>query len=66
VPVDEDTAKLLKKRTLTALYNENPAWLRALHDELDRVVLGAYGLPPDATKPAILERLLALNAERAD
>ncbi len=65
LPVDEDTAKLLKKRTLTALYNDNPAWLRELHDELDRVVLGAYGLPADATKPAILEHLLTLNMARS-
>ena len=45
VPVDEDAAKPLRKRTLTALYNEPPTWLRELHAELDRAVLGAYGLP---------------------
>ena len=37
----------LKKRTLTALYNEREAgrasWLNHLHRELDRAVLAAYG-----------------------
>jgi hypothetical protein len=34
----------LKKRTLTNLYNERPTWLRLAHLELDRAVLGAYGV----------------------
>jgi hypothetical protein len=48
LPVDEAVEKELRKRTLTALYNEAPTWLRDLHDELDRAVLAAYGLPGDA------------------
>ena len=32
----------LKKRTLTNLYNERPAWLRLAHEKLDRAVLIAY------------------------
>ncbi len=32
----------LKKRTLTNLYNERPAWLRLAHLALDRAVLNAY------------------------
>jgi hypothetical protein len=32
----------LKKRTLTNLYNERPAWLRLAHEKLDRAVLAAY------------------------
>jgi len=32
----------LKKRTLTNLYNERPAWLRMAHERLDRAVLAAY------------------------
>ncbi len=43
------------------------AVLRQLHDELDTAVLDAYGWPdlaPTATD-ALLERLVALNAERA-
>jgi hypothetical protein len=65
VPVDENALKALKKRTLTVLYNDPPAWLRELHEELDRAVLDAYGLPGDASEQAILAHLLALNAERA-
>ncbi len=33
---------LLKKRTLTNLYNERPTWLRLAHEQLDRAVLAAY------------------------
>jgi hypothetical protein len=57
--------KELKKRTLTNLYNEMPTWLRLLHERLDGAVLDAYGWPHDLTDEAILERLLALNLERA-
>jgi hypothetical protein len=32
----------LKRRTLTALYNERPTWLRLAHQQLDRAVLAAY------------------------
>jgi hypothetical protein len=39
--------------------------LRQLHDELDRAVFAAYGWPADLTDEQILERLVALNAERA-
>lgn len=39
--------------------------LRTLHDELDAAVLDAYGWPATLTDEEILERLVALNAERA-
>jgi hypothetical protein len=39
--------------------------LRQLHDELDTGVFAAYGWPPTLTDAEILERLVALNAERA-
>jgi hypothetical protein len=65
LPNDEDAEKALKKRTLTVLYNDPPSWLRELHEELDRAVLDAYGLPADASEQAILAHLLALNLERA-
>ena len=101
---DADCAAKLKKRTLTNLYNERPAWLHLAHKKLDVAVAEAYGWTDfaeiirrldaglfydleaetwtrfDAT-PAqlraaiaeaqrkldekILERLLALNLERA-
>jgi hypothetical protein len=38
--------------------------LRELHDELDRAVFDAYGWPYDLATEQILERIIALNAER--
>ena len=55
----------LKKRTLTNLYNERPTWLALAHEKLDRAVLDAYGWPHDLSDEELLERLLALNLERA-
>ncbi len=65
VPVDEKAAALLKKRTLTNLYNERPAWLDHAHRELDAAVAAAYGWPADLTDEQILERLFQLNQARA-
>src|SRR5205823_5428598 len=39
--------------------------LKQLHDELDRAIFDAYGWPADLSDEQILERLVALNAERA-
>ena len=39
--------------------------LKQLHDELDAAVFAAYGWPVTLTEEEILERLVALNAERA-
>ena len=58
--------KELKKRTLTNLYNQRPTWLDLLHKKLDAAVAGAYGWPAELSDEEILERLLALNLERAD
>ncbi len=55
----------LKKRTLTNLYNERPTWLSNSHARLDAAVLAGYGWPEELSDEAILERLLALNLERA-
>ena len=55
----------LKKRTLTNLYNQRPTWLDLAHRTLDAAVFDAYGWPHDLTDEQILERLLALNLERA-
>ena len=52
-------------RTLTNLYNERPTWLDNAHAKLDAAVADAYGWPADLTDTEILERLLALNLERA-
>ena len=64
-PRDADCAAKLKKRTLTNLYNERPAWLHLAHQKLDAAVAAAYHWPPDLTDDQILEKLLALNLERA-
>jgi len=65
LPKDPECAKALKKRTLTNLYNERPAWLANAHAELDAAVAAAYGWPADISEDEALERLLALNLERA-
>jgi len=64
-PRDAECAAKLKKRTLTKLYNERPTWLDHAHKKLDGAVAAAYGWPVDLTDEQILERLLALNLERA-
>lgn len=51
--------------TLTGLYNKRPTWLDNLHRALDAAVLAAYGWPADIADEELLERLLALNLERA-
>lgn len=58
----------LKKRTLTNLYNQRPAWLEGAHQALDVAVARAYGwrdYDPDWPEEEILRRLLALNLERS-
>jgi hypothetical protein len=64
-PRDADCAAQLKKRTLTNLYNERPAWLALAHQKLDAAVAAAYGWPAELSDEQILEKLLALNLERA-
>lgn len=59
---------LFKQRTLTNLYNSNPAWLTLAHETLDKAVAAAYGwndYVPDWTDAEILRRLLALNKLRS-
>jgi hypothetical protein len=55
----------LENRTLTKLYNQRPTWLSNAHAELDAAVLAAYGWLAGLADRDILERLLALNLERA-
>lgn len=52
------------RRTLTALYNAFPEWLRAAHAALDLAVARAYGWPADLSDAEVLSRLLALNHGR--
>lgn len=54
----------LKKRTLTNLYNQRPAWLDNAHKTLDAAVAKAYGwndYTPEMPDEEILRRLLVLN-----
>jgi MmeI, DNA-methyltransferase domain/MmeI, N-terminal domain/MmeI, helicase spacer domain/MmeI, target recognition domain len=65
MPKDEEAASELARRTLTNLYNQRPAWLDNGHRKLDQAVTAAYGWPPDLSDEEVLERLLALNLDRA-
>lgn len=70
LPIDEKAEKILKKRTLTNLYNERPAWLDHAHKALDEAVAAAYGWEDDfkagkLTEEEILKRLFELNQARA-
>jgi len=70
LPKDAAAEAILKKRTLTNLYNERPAWLEHAHAALDEAVAEAYGWGEDwragkLTEDEILARLFRLNQERA-
>ncbi len=69
LPVDAAADAILRRRTLTALYNTRGTpegtWLDALHRDLDAAVAAAYGWPADLSDDEVLVRLLALNCERA-
>jgi hypothetical protein len=65
VPKDADCAASLKKRTLTNLYNERPAWLDLAHKKLDQAVFSAYGSDHTMSDDQLLEKLLELNLVRA-
>lgn len=58
----------LKARTLTDLYNDNPAWFRQLRERLDIAVAMAFEWNDYSTAMSddeILIRLMALNHERS-
>ncbi|PZP56836.1 MAG: hypothetical protein DI604_35250 [Delftia acidovorans] len=65
IPVSEEAAQALRKRTLTNLYNDRPTWLQHAHKALDEAVAAAYGWPADLPDDEVLARLFALNQERA-
>jgi hypothetical protein len=70
LPKDDAAAVILKKRTLTNLYNTRPAWLDHAHKALDEAVAEAYGWGDDwraglLTDDEILARLFRLNQDRA-
>ena len=63
MPKPEHAAEL-KKRTLTNLYNQRPAWLDHAHRALDETVAAAYGWTVNLSDDEVLRQLLALNLER--
>ena len=72
-PVDAEGKSMmfgvdLRRYTLTNLYNEyeRHTWLVNAHNNLNAAVAAAYAWPANSTDEQILERLLALNLERAD
>jgi type II restriction/modification system DNA methylase subunit YeeA len=65
LPVDDKAVAILKKRTLTNLYNERPAWLANAHSDLDAAVAVAYGWAEDISEDEAIARLFALNQSRA-
>jgi type II restriction/modification system DNA methylase subunit YeeA len=69
LPKNAEAAAILKKRTLTALYNTRGtpegAWLDGLHRRLDDAVAAAYGWPADIAEDEALARLLVLNLARS-
>ena len=65
LPINDKAAATLKKRTLTNLYNERPAWLAHAHRDLDSAVAAAYGWPAEIVEDEALTRLVALNQSRA-
>ncbi|MBV5308456.1 adenine methyltransferase, partial [Chromatium okenii] len=48
-------AALLKQRTLTNLYNKNPAWLVNAHLKLDQAVAAAYGWSNELSETEVLQ-----------
>ena len=60
---DEATAKELKARTLTNLYNARPQWLADAHAALDAAVAAAYGWDGGISGEEALYELLALNMQ---
>jgi hypothetical protein len=64
-PVDDKAAAILKKRTLTNLYNARPTWLANAHADLNAAIAAAYGWKEDISIDDALVRLLELNRSRA-
>ena len=58
---NDETAKELKARTLTALYNARPQWLADAHAALDAAVAKAYGWDEGVSENDALRNLLTRN-----
>jgi hypothetical protein len=57
--------KIQAKETRGSVSREEVIELDDIHRALDSAVLSAYGWPADLSDEQLLERLLALNLERA-
>ena len=57
----DETAKELRSRTLTNLYNAPPKWLADAHAALDAAVAAGYGWSADVGDEEALRQLLAMN-----
>ena len=49
------------RKSMTALYNENPPWLQTAHADLDAAAAHAYGWPANLPDDELLRRLVRLN-----
>jgi type II restriction/modification system DNA methylase subunit YeeA len=65
IAIDAKAAKELKKRTLTNLYNQRPAWLAQAHERLNSAVAAAYGWPSNISEEDTLKKLLEINLSRS-
>lgn len=65
VPRGAAEAAELKRRTLTELYNFNPAWLVHAQRDLDIAVASAYGWEWPLSDDEVLKRLFDLNQARS-
>jgi hypothetical protein len=65
VPKDQECARELKKRTLTNLCNQRPAWLDLAHKRLDEAVFAAYGWDRTISDEEVLAKLLDMNLQQA-
>jgi hypothetical protein len=65
VPKSADAELVLKRRTLTNLYNLKPQWLLLAHRTLDEAVAAAYEWEWPLPDEEILKRLFDLNQQRA-
>jgi hypothetical protein len=65
-PMNSVAEKILSKRTVTGLYNDNPTWLQEAHRELDDLVLKAYGWNSSVSDEEIISGLRLLNTGKQD
>lgn len=65
VSIGDKATKELKQRTLTSLYNAQPAWLAQAHAQVDEAVAAAYGWARDIAEEEVLRILLEWNKGRA-